>query len=369
MDREEAVKASLAIRGNHARLKKLMRRAVNGDTIHIGFLGGSITQGSVASTPGGCYAALVFQWWVKKFPESRFSYINAGIGGTTSLFGASRVWMDLLRYRPDFVVIDFSVNDEAAEFFQESFEGVVRQVYGEKHKPAVMVLNNVFYDTGKNVQEFHNQVAEHYQIPCVSMKDSLYKLICAGVYEEDRMTPDHLHPNDEGHRFLADMLTGQLEAVYADMEHEEEEPEYPESYTANRFEKAQRLQIDNCRPRLEGFITDAREKKGMLDLYKNGWTGYREGDRIIFELECSSISVQFLRSVNQPRPVAEAVVDGDRDHAVLLDGNFDEDWGDCLALTTVYDKEVRAWHRLEIAIKEAHPKDVGGFYLVSVITD
>ena len=37
---------------------------------------------------------------------------------------------DLMRYRPDFVVVDFTVNDEATEFFQETYEGVIRQVYG-----------------------------------------------------------------------------------------------------------------------------------------------------------------------------------------------------------------------------------------------
>lgn len=369
MDREGAAKASLAVRGNHQRLKALMKRARKGDTIHIGFLGGSITQGSVASAPEGCYAALVWQWWVKTFPESRFFYVNAGIGGTTSLFGAARAWMDLMRYRPDFVVIDFSVNDEAVEFFQESFEGVVRQVYGSARKPAVLILNNVFYDTGRSAQDLHNQVAAHYQIPCVSMRDSLYAVIREGIYEESSMTPDHLHPNDRGHAFLAEMITYQLQKIYEELDQAEEEAAYPESLTRNRFEKARRLQIQNCDPFLAGFRTDPREKTGMLDLFKNGWTGSREGDKMVLELECSSISVQYLRSVKQPRPIARAVIDGRKDQSVVLDGNFDEEWGDCLALTTVYDGEKRERHTLEITIEETHPQDAGDFYLVSVITD
>lgn len=73
--------------GNLYRMKKLMARAEAGETLNIGFLGGSITQGCLASAPELCYAYRVFQWWEKTFPQAKFHYINAGIGGTTSHFG------------------------------------------------------------------------------------------------------------------------------------------------------------------------------------------------------------------------------------------------------------------------------------------
>lgn len=368
MDKSEAARAALVVRGNHARIKQVMKRALAGEEIHIGFLGGSITQGSLSSTPDTCYAALVYRWWKEKFPKSRFSYINGGIGGTTSLFGAARAWMDVLRYRPDFVVIDFTVNDDAEPFFQETFEGVLRQVYG-RAKAAVLVLNNAFYDTGVNAQEYHDPVAEYYQIPAVSVRESVYQMVKDGTYRAPEITPDNLHPNDAGHELLAYMITYQLDAIYADLANEETEAEYPKPMTANRFEEAMRYQITNSDPKLEGFLVDPREKTAMLDLYKNGWTAAKEGDRFTIELDCSCIAVQYLRSVHQPRPVVTAVVDGDTAGAVTLDGNFDEDWGDCLALTTVLDEKKRARHTLELTVKEAHPDDVGPFYLVSVITD
>ena len=40
------------------RLKNLMKRAANGESLVIGFLGGSITQGSLSSTPKTCYASM-----------------------------------------------------------------------------------------------------------------------------------------------------------------------------------------------------------------------------------------------------------------------------------------------------------------------
>ena len=64
--------------GNLYRMKNLMARAEAGETLSIGFLGGSITQGCLASAPELCYAYRVFQWWEKTFPQAKFHYINAG---------------------------------------------------------------------------------------------------------------------------------------------------------------------------------------------------------------------------------------------------------------------------------------------------
>lgn len=61
----------IANRGNLARLKQLMHRAKNGEKITLGFLGGSITQGSLATRPEFCYAYRVFEWWKKNVSKGR----------------------------------------------------------------------------------------------------------------------------------------------------------------------------------------------------------------------------------------------------------------------------------------------------------
>ncbi len=58
----------------------------------------------------------------------------------------------MLREQPDFVIVDFSVNDKAKECFQETFEGVLRKLLSWPSEPAVLVLNNVYYDTGENAR-------------------------------------------------------------------------------------------------------------------------------------------------------------------------------------------------------------------------
>ena len=141
-----------------ARLIACMRRAKAGAELTCGFFGGCITQDILATKHKNCYAYRVFRWWEEAFPKAVFHYVNGGIGGTTSHYGVSRVETDMLMYQPDFVVVDFSVNDDPDEFFQETYEGLIRKMLSWTSKPAILLLNNVFYDTGENAQEYHDRV-------------------------------------------------------------------------------------------------------------------------------------------------------------------------------------------------------------------
>lgn len=362
------------------RLKNLMKRAAKGESLVIGFLGGSITQGSLSSTPKTCYAYLVYEWWKKSFPNAAFSFVNGGIGGTTSHYGGARAWKDVLCYRPDIVTVDFSVNDDANEFFEETYEGMLRRLLAAPSSPAVVVLNNVFYDTGKNAQNYHNRIADHYGIPHVSIKDTVYPDVESGKIVRADITPDNLHPNDKGHRLVADEICKLLDSIKAEMEEEtiageniegkstktEASVLLPAPLTENAYEHSRLIQIQDNEAILDGFLVDPIEKKGMLDIFKNGWTAAHTNDKISFEIECSCLAVQYRKSVQQPVPKAKAVIDGDEAHAVILDGNFTEDWGDCLYLEPLLHHAEKKVHRIEIIVTDA--KDiVRPFYLVSLI--
>ena len=366
--------------GNITRLKNLMKRAANGESLVIGFLGGSITQGSLSSTPETCYAYLVYEWWKKSFPNAAFSFVNGGIGGTTSHYGGARAWKDVLCYRPDIVTVDFSVNDDANEFFEETYEGTLRRLLMAPSAPAVVVLNNVFYDTGKNAQDYHNRIADHYGIPHVSIKDTIFPDVESGKIVRADITPDNLHPNDKGHSLVADEICKLLDSIKAEVEEEtiageniegkstktEASVLLPAPLTENAYEHSRLIQIQDNEAILDGFLVDPIEKKGMLDIFKNGWTAAHTNDKISFEIECSCLAVQYRKSVQQPVPKAKAVIDGDEEHAVILDGNFTEDWGDCLYLEPLLNHAEKKVHRIEITVTDA--KDiVRPFYLVSLI--
>lgn len=357
-------------RGNQKRLKNVMLRARSGEQVTIGYLGGSITRGSVATTPEKCYAYLSCQWWKETFPQAEIVYCNAGIGATTSQFGVARADEDPLYAKPDLVFIEFSVNDDNVPHFQETYEGLVRHVYTADSLPAVVLLHNSFFNDGTSAEEIHTAVGRYYDLPCVSIKNNMYARIAAGELVAETITSDYLHPNDAGHAMLADTVKAFLDRVYAEVDSPEAEPVFPaQPLTANRYEHSRRLrnqqlEADAC----QGFAEDRTPQSDMTDIFKCGWEAWEEGAFMEFTMTGSTLAVQYRRTINKPAPAARVIVDGDEANAVMLDGEFDETWGDLIALTTIFENEETAEHHVRIQVCRTHEKDASGFYLVSVIT-
>lgn len=355
--------------GNQAKIKNVMNKAKAGDTLTIGFIGGSITQGSLATKPENCYAARVFKWWENKFPESSFTYVNAGIGGTTSHFGVARAEDDLLSKKPDFVIAEFSVNDDDNEFFLETYEGLVRRILTADCEPALMLVHNVRYDTGLNAEPVHSKIGRYYNLPSVSMQKSIYPEVESKNLPVRDITEDDLHPNDLGHELVAGVITNMLEHIYnsENVCKCEDVEAFKEPMTSNNYEKAIRYRNDNSNPKCEGFYKDEQVQERITDTFRKGWISKTKGDSIIFEMTGTEIAVQYRKTVNKPAPVAVAIVDGDEENRHILDGNFDEDWGDCTYLQPVLVHGENKKHTVEIRTVETHEDDKSSFYLISVI--
>ena len=52
---------------------------------------------------------------------------------------------------------------------------------------------------------------------------------------------------------------------------------------------------------------------------------------------------------------------------MLLDGNFDEDWGDCLCLTPLLHHGPAGEHTVELTVMDTAAADPTPFYLLSLI--
>ena len=368
-------------------IKEVMRRAEAGEKLTIGFIGGSITQGSLSSTPQKCYAYLVYKWWVDTFPEAEFKYVNAGIGGTTSQFGVARAEDDLLAAKPDFVIAEFSVNDESTEHFEETYEGLVRKILSSETHPALMLVHNVCYNNGASAELVHSRIARHYNLPSVSMQSTLYKALLNCRFDNRRITPDDLHPNDCGHELVSMVITKRLEQIKNTVKAEYETAKtaskflnsasmtservqtdaLPAPLTANAYEDSVRHRNDNSMPVLDGFTADTSEQRDITDCFKKGFTASKKGAGITFKVSGSCIAVQFRKTIHKPAPIAAAIIDGDEANAVKLDANFDETWGDKLELYTLLEHGENKEHTVEIKIVETSDEDVSEFYLVSVI--
>ena len=374
-----------AVNGNHDRLLSVMERADKGDKITVAFLGGSITEGSVASDDKNCYAYLTYRWWCSTFPDARIQYVNAGIGGTPSLLGVGRCNEDILDYEPDVVYIEFSVNDVDLPNVSEIYEGLLRKVLYSKSNPAVVVINNGFYNDGRTVQDVHNKLASYYGIPAISIVDTLVACTLDGRIPIRDITPDDLHPNDRGHILLAGVIRYVQDKIYNEyldkridltlqnsVLSENADPgctaHMLPALTGNSYETLQRYNSINSNPVLNGFRVDERPIEAVKIWERGGYLAEHTGDSIEYNINASTICVSFKRSLIKPAPIAKVFLDGAE--VAILDANFDEDWGNKLEIVPILegsksDSGDRPSHSIKVEIVDA-PEGCVPFYLVAV---
>lgn len=214
-------------------------------------------------------------------------------------------------------------------------------------------------------------MADYYKIPHISMKEKIYSDIERGRYGFKEISEDGLHPNDRGHKMVAGFIIEYLENIYIETFKEgifdkniKEYTKLISPLTDALFESTLLLNNKNLTPKLSSFKTDTKEELSVTDVYKRGWIGKSPGDRIEFEFSASTIVVQYRKSPQKPVHIARLFLDGEKEF--ILDGNFNEDWGDCLYLEMLTEGEMKK-HSIIIEIMENKNKEAMEFYLNAFI--
>ncbi len=216
----------------------------------VAFLGGSITAG-----PG--WRDLVCEELTRRFPNTQFDFINAGIPSLGSTPGAYRFERDVLANGPvDLLFAEAAVNDDTNGFSDveqlRGMEGIVRQAY--LSNPSIDIVLLHFVDPGKMTElragktpaviENHERVAEHYGVPSINLAKEVTERIDAGEFSWEADFRD-LHPSPFGHALYAKSIDRLLSAAW-DSRGESQRTsvatnESPESKASNRRELPQPL--------------------------------------------------------------------------------------------------------------------------------
>lgn len=370
MSINELMQKTLVNQGNSSRVEKAFLKAENGEDITVAFIGGSITMGSQASDLEKCYAHLVYQYLVEKLPNSKVKYINAGIGATGSDYGVARADEDVLSDEPDLIFVEFSVNDGPNEYFEETFEGLIRKLLNHESAPAVVVINSVKYDSGDNAQSIHNRIASYYDLPTLSMRNSIYAEIQAGNIDKSEITEDDIHPIDKGHALVAAIINEYLNSILEDVDASKTASEYIVQETAltkNTYVDAIRYRNSNIEPEMNKFNVDTRIQNGISDMFKCGWYSDEANSSLKFKVYGSNIALQYIKYANTVAPVAYAYIDNDKNNKIILDGNSPETWGNGLHVQNILTGSSTKEHTIEIIIEELPEDCKESFYLSSVL--
>ena len=194
--------SALSQHGSTARLYRALTKGKEDGKLTVAFIGGSITVGT-ASIPGGGFADVSANW-LKRYITEDLTYVNAGIGGTESSFGAARFERDVLSKKPDVIFIEYAVNDDNERtWLPETFESLVRTALSADNSPAVVI---VLCRGGEGKIPFMSSVAEKYGIPTVNVSAAVECGVSNGAITDGEFRPDGVHPSYRGHQIMSDMI-------------------------------------------------------------------------------------------------------------------------------------------------------------------
>lgn len=312
---------SLVSRGDVARLQHVLASARRGEKIVVGVIGGSITQGAMASKPELQYGPLIAKWWRETFPKAQVEFVNAGIGATGSNYGTLRARRDLLSHQPDFVVVEYGVNDGNSRECAETYEGLLRQILKQPNAPAV-VLMFTMNNAGANAQEWQSKVGIHYSLPMVSFRDALWPEIQAGQMKWEEVEADMVHPNDRGHAYMAQFVTALVGDVLRELPPDQAlaaVPALPAPLLTDLFEHVALFEAADLKPaQNQGWTYDAAHG------WDAAWKSDAPGSTIDFELEGQ---VLFFMEWHVRGPMGQARVQVDELAPLTIDAWFDQTWG------------------------------------------
>lgn len=247
----------------------------------VAFIGGSIT---VATG----WRDRTCEFLKRTYPETEFDFVNAGIGGTNSTYGAFRLEQDVFKNGPvDLLFIEFAVND-AGNLGPDNrrcraIEGIVRRA--RRLNPAIDILIMYFADKGKvgyikkgnklDVVFDHEEVAEHYGIPSLDLSQEVAARLAAKEFRWDEFSSDTCHPTPFGHAVYGRAIEAVLRRLWtrslADnptvTPHKEVAPMDPLNYENGRFIPLDAARLVNGWNRVKEWDTEKKcNYDGVVDV-------------------------------------------------------------------------------------------------------
>jgi hypothetical protein len=195
-------------------------RFANDKEARVAYMGGSITEMNG-------YRPMVCSLLQKRFPQTKFDFINAGISSTCSTTGAFRTTTDVFaKGRVDLLLVEFAVNDNQdarhtpAECIR-GMEGILR--VARRHNPCIDVIFLHFVNQGHlaNIQAgkmpheivSHDKTARHYAIPSINLAREIAERTKAGEFDWRKF--GGCHPSPFGNRIYADEVSALFDAAWS----------------------------------------------------------------------------------------------------------------------------------------------------------
>lgn len=344
-DYEKMVDRSLLSVGDMTRMADVFQKAQNGEDITVAYIGGSITEGYNAGTTE-FYAKTCTDLLQGYFPDITVTGVNAGISGTPSLLGNLRLERDVLSADPDIVFVEFAVNDGQEADYKNAYESLVRTLLTQEKDIAVVLLFTVL-DSGYTCQEHMSKIGANYDLPMISVHDSVYEEIEAGKMTWQDYSNDQSHPNAYGHKCITDFVDNYYQKVLpvvaenvGEVSKELPDPVFSAKYMNMHY-------MDSAT--MDGVELDGFEQYDTHGSFHNGWM-YRgtDGGSMKFTVDCSVLEMVFKANNSDKYGTADIYVDGEKVKSVV--SNMSDGWNNPVTAYLV-DNDSSAEHTVEIRME------------------
>jgi lysophospholipase L1-like esterase len=337
---------------------------------HVAYIGGSITEMNG-------YRPMVVEVLKRRFPETKFTFTDAGISSTCSTTGAFRLFNDVLSQGPvDLLFIEFAVNDDqdaghARRECIRGMEGIVRHT--REHNPNADIVVTYFVNPemlatwqAGNVPlsvEAHDAVVEHYEVPTINLAKEVADRITAKTltWEEFGGT----HPKPHGNAIAATMIDRLMELSWNKpaAENASAEPHaMPEPLDPNSYSRG-RLLPPAAASQLKGMIIETPAWKDLKGASRSRFTekpllcGDRPGSELVLEFEGTAVGAYVLAGPDAG--IVETSVDGAPYKQTNLFHRFSA--GLHYPRTVIFDADLAAGpHVLRLRIADAKHPDSSG---------
>ncbi len=287
-----------------------------GDTVHIAYLGGSIT-----AQDG--WRPKTLKWFQEQYPNARVSEINAAIGGTGSDLGVFRLRQDVLTRRPDLLFVEFAVNDAGAEpeRIYRCTEGIIRQTWRESPSTDICYVYTIAGNMLETLKEGKlprsyaamEKLAEHYGLPSINLGLEVARLEKAGQLvfkgqkpkmDEEKaalgnkilFSPDAVHPYpDTGHQLYLEAIVRGMRQIKA-LGHEAPH-QLPAPFVADNWEEAKMVPLNRARLSAGWHKLDPgtnRLAKQFANRMPELWKADQPGDTIQFRFKGTAAGIYDL---------------------------------------------------------------------------
>ncbi len=342
------IERSLITTGNMTRMANVLDRAAKGEEITCAYIGGSITEGyhdGLTLQEDQKWAKMSTTYLQEQFPDATFNYVNAGISGTPSVLGNVRLTRDVTDHDPDIVFVEFAVNDGGETIYKNAYESLVRTLLMDERDIAVVLLFTIV-ENGHTCQPHMTKIGENYDLPMISLPDSIWVEMQEGRMTWRDYSGDGSHPHVEGGKMIRDMVIHyyeqvipNIEANKGDVDNTLPEPVFSGDYADMKF-----LDSTTLKPEMTGFA-----EANAHGSFPNSWQ-YRgeDGASMKFTINCRKLAMVFKANNSKMYGEAKIYIDGEYTRSVV--SNLSDGWQNPVT-EYIFDGTECGEHEVEIVVE------------------